>query len=74
VRDTVEITVQDTGPGFPEEFLPHAFEAFSRADQTTDGSGLGLAIVRTISHALGGSARAENANPTGARVTLTLPA
>ena len=45
--DWVTLQVADAGEGFPPEFLPHAFERFSRADsaRTTGGAGLGLAIV-----------------------------
>ena len=46
----VAIHVTDEGAGFPEDFLPHAFERFSRADAARGrgGAGLGLAIVDTI--------------------------
>ena len=49
----------DTGPGFSEEFLPHAFEQFHRPDQArsddSGGSGLGLAIVQAVAEAHGGT-------------------
>jgi heavy metal sensor kinase len=72
---TVELHVADEGPGFPEEFLPHAFERFSRADhaRTRGGSGLGLAIVDAIARAHGGSVNASN-TPEGSDVWLTVPA
>jgi heavy metal sensor kinase len=71
-----EIHVSDEGPGFPPEFLPHAFERFRRADtsRSGDGSGLGLAIVRAIAQAHGGGARAENATGGGADVWIDLAA
>jgi signal transduction histidine kinase len=70
----VTIHVTDEGPGFPEAFLPHAFERFTRADPARGrgGAGLGLAIVETIAHAHGGSASARNANG-GADVSIELP-
>ena len=69
-RRLVELHVLDEGPGFPPEFLPHAFERFSRADAGADegGAGLGLAIVDAIARAHGGRASAA-----GATVTLVLP-
>lgn len=70
--DTVEIRVRDHGPGFPPDFLPRAFERFSRAGRSDGGSGLGLAIVRTVARAHGGEARAANAEDGGAEVRLTL--
>ena len=55
----VEITVRDTGPGIPSDFLPHVFEPFRQADspetRTVGGLGLGLAIVRHIVEAHGGT-------------------
>jgi len=74
------LTVEDTGPGFPQASINDAFEPFARsnlghADGSRSGSestGLGLAIVQAITEAHGGSARAENLPAGGARVTLTI--
>jgi two-component system OmpR family sensor kinase len=67
--------VIDGGPGFPPEFLPHAFERFGRADSSRGegGSGLGLAIVEAIAVAHGGRARAANAAGGGADVWIEVP-
>lgn len=73
------LSVRDTGPGFPADFLPHAFDRFTRADQSRTrahsraGSGLGLAIVDTLARAHGGTATAENSATGGAVVTIYLP-
>jgi signal transduction histidine kinase len=71
----VEIHVADDGPGFPPEFLPHAWDRFARADagRTEDGTGLGLAIVRTIAELHGGQAHARNTPDGGADVWISLP-
>jgi signal transduction histidine kinase len=70
----VELHVLDEGPGFPVEFVPRAFERFSRAEPAVqDGSGLGLAIVETIARAHGGEAHAANRPDGGADVWLALP-
>jgi len=75
---SVHIEVSDHGPGFPEDFLPHAFERFRRADNVRGrhdgGAGLGLAIVRAIAEAHGGTASARNEAQGGAAVEVTLPA
>ena len=70
-----ELHVQDEGPGFPEGFVDHAFDRFSRADPARQGpgAGLGLAIVGVIANAHGGSAHAANRDG-GADVWLELPA
>jgi two-component system, OmpR family, sensor kinase len=70
----MEIHVSDEGPGFPHEFLPHAFERFRRADtaRSSDGTGLGLAIVRAIANAHGGDASARNSGQGGADVWIDL--
>ncbi|MEZ0075518.1 sensor histidine kinase [Planotetraspora sp. GP83] len=76
-RRTAAIEVRDKGPGFPPEFLPHAFERFRRADpgraRKQGGAGLGLALVASIAHAHGGKAEAGNHPEGGARVSIELP-
>jgi two-component system, OmpR family, sensor kinase len=73
----LRIEVSDDGPGFPEDFLPHAFERFRRPDTARSrddgGTGLGLAIVQAICAAHGGRASARNAPGGGAVVSLWLP-
>jgi two-component system OmpR family sensor kinase len=71
VEDELVLRVSDDGPGFPDDFVPHAFERFSRADEarTSGGVGLGLAIVDAAARAHGGRASAS-----GATVALVLPA
>ena len=71
------IEVTDSGPGFPQAYLPHAFERFRRPDsgrsRSDGGTGLGLAIVAAIAAAHGGSASARNGQHGGAIVTIDLP-
>jgi heavy metal sensor kinase len=70
------IEVVDEGPGFPPEFLPHAFERFRRTDVARGrdgGTGLGLAIVRAVAEAHGGTAEAANGPEGGAVVTIRVP-
>lgn len=75
--DTVVLRVRDRGPGFPPDFLPHAFDRFRRADtarSSRTSAGLGLAIVAAIADNHGGMAAAANNEPgPGACVSITLP-
>jgi hypothetical protein len=78
VDGSLRIAVADTGPGFPEAFLPDAFEPFSRTDagrtRSYGGAGLGLSIVRAVAEAHHGTASAANLPGGGALVELRLPA
>jgi two-component system OmpR family sensor kinase len=74
-QTAIELHVTDDGAGFPPDFLPHAWERFSRADagRTEEGAGLGLSIVQTIAQIHGGTAQASNHPTGGADVWITLP-
>ena len=67
----VEILVDDSGPGIPEDILGKIFDPFFT---TTDGTGLGLSVSYGIVRAHGGSIVAQNREEGGARFTLSLPA
>jgi two-component system OmpR family sensor kinase len=76
---TVEITVDDDGPGFAPPVIDHAFEPFARTEATSrphldggDGAGLGLSIVHAIAASHGGSAHAANRPGGGAQVVINL--
>jgi len=75
----VELSVQDTGQGIKEEFLPRIFEHFSQQDGSTTrhnpGLGLGLAITRHLVELHGGSIRAESPGQNqGATFRVRFPA
>ena len=79
VRDAraVEITVDDDGPGIPEDEREKIFDPFYRLDRSRDratgGFGLGLSIARKAVALHGGSLRAETSPLGGARFVITLP-
>jgi two-component system, OmpR family, sensor kinase len=75
VNGSVELHVRDEGPGFPPDFLAHAFERFTlpAAGRDGAGAGLGLSIVRMIAEAHGGNAQAANIPDGGADVWLAVP-
>lgn len=72
----VELHVRDDGAGFAPDYLPRAFDRFTRAGtaRSGGGAGLGLSIVQTIARAHGGSAAVAATNGAGADVWLDLPA
>ena len=75
---TVEIVVDDDGPGIPVEDLQHVFERHYRGTRRErseiPGTGLGLTIARKIVERHGGRIQAENRSGGGARFIIGLPA
>ncbi|MGZ4476551.1 MAG: HAMP domain-containing sensor histidine kinase, partial [Nocardioides sp.] len=73
--DNGVLTVDDEGPGIPEDDLPHVFDRFYRAmeSRSMPGSGLGLSIVRQIAERHGGTVTASRSPYGGARLELRLP-
>ena len=77
-RETVVVTVADTGVGIDPEQAERLFDRFFRSDashtRSIEGTGLGLAIVRSIARVHGGRATAA-ARPEGGSVfSVVLPA
>ena len=75
--DCVELSVDDDGPGVPPEAVSKLFDVFYRSDPSRNaphkGSGLGLAITAKILEHFGGKIWAENLEPKGLRIVMTLP-
>ena len=73
---TACVSVQDSGPGIPEEQLPHVFQRFYRGDpsrsRSTGGFGLGLAICKAMVTAYGGQIQAINRNGNGTEMRVEL--
>lgn len=75
---TVELTVDDEGPGIPTTEREHVFEPFTRLPgvrrDRSSGTGLGLAIARRIATAHHGAIRIEDGPGGGARFVVALSA
>ena len=69
----VVLQLSDTGPGIPEEIIPHIFEPFFTTKRLGKGSGLGLATAKAIATAHGGNIEAKFVLSGGAIFELTLP-
>ena len=69
---SVEINIQDDGPGIPSEQSERIFEAYFTTKEK--GTGLGLAIVKHNVDLYGGTIRVESALGKGARFVLMFPA
>ena len=75
--EAVAFQVADTGPGIPEEHLPHIFERFYRVDKARSrkegGSGVGLTVAKGLVEAMGGRIFVESRVGEGTTFTFTLP-
>lgn len=73
----VVITIQDSGPGIPEDQLESVFAPFYRLDTSRNrnhgGVGLGLSIARDMAKKQGGDITLKNAQSGGLVATLVLP-
>ena len=72
--NSLVLTIEDRGPGFPAAELEKVFDKFYRLDNArTGGTGLGLSIVKGFIEAHNGTIILENV-PHGARFTIDIPA
>ena len=60
---TVEVSVEDTGPGVPDEVKPLLFSRFVRGTSSRSGKGLGLYITKMLVTRYGGRIRIDNRVP-----------
>ncbi len=75
--DGIEITIDDDGPGIPEDQLDEVFRPFYRIEGSrnpgTGGVGLGLTLARDVIRGHGGDIILEDSPNGGLRVRLRLP-
>ena len=72
------ITIDDEGPGIPDQSMSRVFEPFFRVDparrKAGPGAGLGLAIAKEIVERHGGKLTLQNRSPRGLRQEIVFPA
>jgi signal transduction histidine kinase len=68
----VSMILEDDGPGFDPEVLPHLFERRVKG-RASNGHGLGMAFVDAVVRAHGGTVEALNREQCGARISIYLP-
>jgi two-component system sensor histidine kinase PhoQ len=67
------LTVEDDGPGIPDEAAEALLERGTRLDEATPGHGIGLAIVKDIARSYGGKLTIARSDLGGARITVSVP-
>jgi signal transduction histidine kinase len=72
--DNIEICIRDTGPGIPDDVLPHIFEPHFTTKPPGEGTGLGLSIAADAVADHGGSIRVETQPGAGTAFFIALPA
>jgi signal transduction histidine kinase len=71
----IQITITDEGIGIPAKDLPHVFDPFFRASNTSNfkGHGIGLPLTATILRQHNGSIVVHSTEDVGTQVHITLP-
>ena len=76
-NNRVLITIEDDGPGIPEDQFKNVFKPFFRLDKSRSlnksGVGLGLAIVEDIINSHGGNIQLGKSKLSGLQVKISLP-
>jgi len=76
-KSSAVLTLEDDGPGVPDEALPQLFDVFYRSDPARkdpqNGSGLGLAIAAKAIAQMNGSISAVNVEGGGLAIVIVLP-
>jgi PAS domain S-box-containing protein len=73
----LEIKVEDSGIGIPEEYQDKIFKAFVQKEEQDKrkygGTGLGLAITKRIVHLMGGEITLDSTPEVGSTFTVIIP-
>jgi PAS domain S-box-containing protein len=76
-RQFCQVSIDDNGPGVPDQVKDRLFRRFSRGETKAKGSGLGLYLVKTLVEHYGGKIRVEDRVPgdytKGAKFVVMIP-
>ncbi len=72
-EERLGLTIDDDGPGLPEEGREAVLQRGARLDESAPGSGLGLSIVAELARAYGGALKLESSPLGGLRLEVELP-
>jgi two-component system sensor histidine kinase KdpD len=73
--ESLVLTIEDNGFGFPQDEIKMVFDKFYRLKNTkTGGTGLGLSIIKGFVESMGGNVLLRNSNSHGAIFTIRIPA
>jgi two-component system sensor histidine kinase PhoQ len=67
------LTVDDDGPGIPEEAVEALLQRGTRLDESAPGHGIGLAVVRDIAESYGGEVSIDTSELGGASIKVVIP-
>ncbi len=75
VEGSVQLGINDQGPGIPAEWRERIFEPYARREtHTARGSGIGLFAAKRLAESMGARLWCEPVQPNGARFVVALPA
>jgi two-component system OmpR family sensor kinase len=72
VEGTIELAIEDSGPGIPLASQRHVFDRFVRLDAGGPGAGLGLSIAKWIAEQHGWQLQVDGRGQTSSRFVLTM--
>jgi signal transduction histidine kinase len=72
-EERLRLTIDDDGPGLPEDAREAALKRGARLDESAPGSGLGLSIIAELARAYGGALRLDTSPLGGLRLEVELP-
>jgi two-component system sensor histidine kinase PhoQ len=70
----MRLTVEDDGPGIPEQAADALLQRGMRLDESAPGHGIGLAVVKDIAASYGGEVTITDSDLGGAAITVTIAA